>query len=236
MKHSMKYIALLLLFFTLFPNKIFAQKKNNENEECKVLSFYLSESYEGGCKKGLASGEGKAHGEDYYEGTFKKGLPDGMGKYVWANGAIYEGNWNYGTREGFGTYTFQYAGKDSVLTGYWRDDRYIGSENNPPYEVTLSREVNRYDFKKVDKEGNSIRIYFVRAVGTRNTDIRDLHADCSGANVNNIGPYLIIDKLEFPCTCTFTYTTPNALNTSTIYPQFTFKINDPGTWNVTISN
>lgn len=40
--------------------------------ECKVLLPALSGSYEGGCRKGLADGDGVAIGTDTYKGSFKK--------------------------------------------------------------------------------------------------------------------------------------------------------------------
>jgi hypothetical protein len=64
--------------------------KNNEAgvENCKVLLPALSGNYEGGCKKGLADGKGKASGTDVYEGEFSKELPHGKGTYTWSNGVI----------------------------------------------------------------------------------------------------------------------------------------------------
>ncbi|RLD65057.1 MAG: hypothetical protein DRI84_07600, partial [Bacteroidetes bacterium] len=89
-------------------------------DSCHVLNPAIQESYEGGCKNGLAHGEGLAKGVDTYQGRFKKGLPDGYGTYNWANGAIYQGDWKKGKRSGRGSYSYSVDGRDTSIIGLWK--------------------------------------------------------------------------------------------------------------------
>jgi hypothetical protein len=53
---------------------------NSQQIDCKVLKPGISESYSGGCKKGLADGT-------YYEGHFENGNREGSGKMVYRDSA-----------------------------------------------------------------------------------------------------------------------------------------------------
>ena len=124
-----KRIIASLLFLTFFYClHTFAQEQTTG---CRVLLPQIAGQYEGECKKGLADGMGKAQGTDQYEGFFKKGLPDGQGKYTWNDGTTFEGEWKKGREDGYGVLTSHLASRDSVLSGYWIDDEYIGTEKKP---------------------------------------------------------------------------------------------------------
>lgn len=102
------------------------------SQTCEVLVTSLKGTYEGDCKKNKANGNGTATGEDSYTGEFKNGYPDGQGKYIWKNGDWYDGQWKKGKREGKGTMFYKEKdSKDSLLTGYWRNDKYIGKYEKP---------------------------------------------------------------------------------------------------------
>jgi len=118
-----------VFFLTLFSGiTVVAQVQASS---CKVLLPQIAGSYEGECKKGLADGMGKAQGIDLYEGCFRKGYPEGHGKYTWKDGATFEGEWKKGQKNGYGVLTNHPASQDSILTGYWIDDEYIGTEKSP---------------------------------------------------------------------------------------------------------
>ena len=124
-----KRIIASLHFLTFFYClHTFAQEQTTG---CRVLLPQIAGQYEGECKKGLADGMGKAQGTDQYEGFFKKGLPDGQGKYTWNDGTTFEGEWKKGRKDGYGVLTSHLASRDSVLSGYWIDDEYIGTEKKP---------------------------------------------------------------------------------------------------------
>lgn len=107
-------------------------------DDCKVNLESIAGSYEGGCKKGLAEGQGTAKGEDTYVGDFKKGYPHGTGTYTWASGDVYTGEFKKGLKEGEGKLTVNLGGdQKKEQKGYWVNDKYIG-ESEHPYEI-LSR-------------------------------------------------------------------------------------------------
>lgn len=119
-------------FLTLFSG--ITAVAQDQTSVCQVLLQQIAGTYAGECKKGLADGMGKAQGIDLYEGCFKKGYPEGHGKYTWKDGTSFEGEWEKGQKEGFGILTNHPASQDSILTGYWIDDEYIGTEKSP-YKV-----------------------------------------------------------------------------------------------------
>ena len=89
----MKWLILIFLMIVIINNS-WAQ-----NSDCKVLHKAIEGTYEGGCDKSKANGQGKAAGTDSYEGTFKNGLPEGYGKYIWHDGHYYVGLFKKGIRK-----------------------------------------------------------------------------------------------------------------------------------------
>lgn len=88
--------------------------------ECKVLDPELQGFYEGGCKHGLAEGEGLARGTAEYQGEFHKGMKHGKGVKTWAWGDRYEGGFAHDRRNGKGMYVW---GARSP----WAGERYVGN-------------------------------------------------------------------------------------------------------------
>src|SRR6266852_3028718 len=100
-------------------------------QDCSVTLPALTGKYDGECKNGKAEGTGKVVGDDSYEGTFKAGLPDGKGKYTWKNGDSYDGQWTKGLKNCDGVMRYKLAEKDSIVTGFWKKDKYIGLYEKP---------------------------------------------------------------------------------------------------------
>jgi hypothetical protein len=88
--------------------------------ECKVLDPELQGFYEGGCKHGLAEGDGVARGAAEYQGEFHKGMKHGMGVKSWVWGDRYEGAFTNDRRNGKGMYVW---GARSP----WAGERYVGT-------------------------------------------------------------------------------------------------------------
>ena len=135
---------------------LYAQDKG----DCEVRLESLKGKYEGDCKKGLADGMGKATGIDTYEGEFRKGLPDGKGTYTWSNGDVFEGTFKKGLKEGDGklTYNRSRIGDDSIRTGFWKKDVYLGLYEHPYKVLGKTSPVNRIIVRKLGNTPHNIHI------------------------------------------------------------------------------
>jgi hypothetical protein len=144
-----KHLLILLPAFFIFILKVDAQN------DCEVLLETISGEYSGGCKKGLADGEGTAKGVDSYIGEFKKGLPHGTGTYTWANGDVYVGEFKKGMKEGKGKLTVNLGdGQKKDQDGYWAKDKYIGLSKNPYEIVTRTTGVLSIRITETDNPAN----------------------------------------------------------------------------------
>jgi hypothetical protein len=128
----MKLVGRYFFMLSIMLFLVARGKDASGQESCKVLMTAISDHYEGDCKKGKASGNGKAEGTDQYIGEFKNGLPHGSGLYRWKNGDFYEGKWANGKREGAGGMSYKRSGKtDSLVTGFWKKGVYSGIYDKP---------------------------------------------------------------------------------------------------------
>jgi len=157
-KHIFPF-AVLLVF--CFGNNSFSQ----ESSDCKVLMHELTGQYQGGCKNGLAEGYGVARGSETYIGAFKKGLPDGKGEYNYSDGSTYTGFMKKGLRDGEGELRFKVGGRDSVISGLWKSDKYTGRKiHQSDYEITGRTAIEDYSIKRFDDPKNTIEVNFTRAM------------------------------------------------------------------------
>ncbi len=91
--------------------------------KCAVLDPELQGSYSGGCKDGLAEGQGEASGMAQYKGEFSAGRKHGKGAKTWPTGDRYEGGFIEDRKEGWGIYTW---GRGSM----WAGEKYEGDYRN----------------------------------------------------------------------------------------------------------
>lgn len=221
-------ISTIIIFLFLSFNKVLGQNS------CKVILQPISESYEGGCKNGLAHGKGIAKGTDKYEGKFKNGLPEGRGTYFWSTGEYYVGTWKAGKRNGKGKFHFKMNGADSVRYGYWENDLFVKKIPVKPYKVTRSNSVVRYTIRKVG-EGNQVVLTIMQNGGI-STSYRGLNVNNSSGYYFSDGNKFGYDNIIFPFECEINYTMPTVLRTSNFEVDFDFEINEPGQWEVIIHN
>ncbi|OQY00648.1 MAG: hypothetical protein B6I20_08485 [Bacteroidetes bacterium 4572_117] len=202
---------------------------------CMVLKEEISENYEGACKKGLAHGIGVATGIDKYEGKFKKGLPNGKGSYYYSDGATYKGNWHKGLRNGKGEYVFKIEGQDSVVAGYWKNDRFIGkSKNEKGYKITLRRGIEGFSIQRLNETDNRVEIYFER---NRMRYIPNglLLSSSSGYRTSS-GNNTVFEDIKYPFSGTIRYSVLNKLGTSMISCELEYTIEKPGKWYIVLRN
>lgn len=217
---------LFLILFLIAGNLVFAQENG-----CKVLKPEISGSYSGGCKDGLANGKGVARGTDYYEGQFSKGMPSGKGMYKWADGTYYEGHWENGIRQGSGKMVY----RDSTVTGYWKDDIYAGKKLVPPYEIKRTMSVSRSSIIKSTGAVDEVRIRILQG-GSDNRSVSNLFITGSSGDEFRTDRVYGLEKVIFPLDVKVSYTSRTQFGTSQFNVIFDFRINEPGVWEVTISN
>jgi hypothetical protein len=100
---------------------------------CKVLDAELASArYRGPCHQGLAHGQGRVialqAGDAAYVGNFEAGRKHGQGRKTFANGDVYEGQWQDDLRAGHGRYVYgaQSPWSGDVYEGQWRADKMHG--------------------------------------------------------------------------------------------------------------
>jgi hypothetical protein len=208
----------------------------NGQDLCKVLMPSISSSYTGPCKQGLADGKGEAIGVDRYVGDFKKGLPDGEGTYFWQTGQIYKGRWRKGLRNGQGEYTIRLAGRDSVITGIWKDDKYIGKKELAPYVIGYRSNVGRVTCMKIGDDQNYVKYKFSRSGGesASSLTISDLIMQGSSGTENMSYNFTGFERVTFPFEGKIKFSAPNETVTAVLNCEVRLTINEPGQWQVTI--
>lgn len=215
------------MILSLLANHVYAQ------ENCKVLLQQISGSYTGSCKNGLADGEGEALGIDQYKGEFKKGLPEGQGVYIWQTGEKYEGSWKKGLREGKGTYTFKSDGKETAMTGIWKEDKYVGEKAVAPYVILYKNSITRVSCMKSGDLPNYVVYKFSRAGGSA-SDINELMLTGSTGDETISGNFIGFEQVTFPFEGKIKFVAPNALRTAMMSCELRYQINEPGAWTITI--
>ncbi len=136
------------------------------SQDCVVDKETLRGTYSGDCKKGKASGKGKATGLDTYEGNFKGGLPDGQGVYTWNNGTVYSGKFLKGLRDGVGIITFKRQGRqDSVVEGFWKKDTYMGRYEKPYIVHGKTGSVREVDIEFIPDMVHRVKIIITNTTG-----------------------------------------------------------------------
>jgi hypothetical protein len=217
----MKKVSYYSFIITTVTVLVFNDVSLYAQATCSVLMPSISGKYIGDCKKGLAHGNGEAVGEDRYKGEFKNGLPNGEGIYIWKIGNSYEGTFKKGLKEGKGKLTYRKENKkDSVVVGYWENDKYLGKTKNG-YEV-------------ISKSG-TISYITVRYQGTLKNIIEIYGADHLIDLTNNSKYYLYdmqYKNIDYPITIKLKGTLTS--NKSDI--EFEIYFERPGNWAVTLEN
>jgi hypothetical protein len=202
----MKHLIMAGTISFLIINNMYAQ------DACKVSMQALQGKYEGECKDGKANGNGKAEGVDSYTGMFKNGFPEGNGEYNWANKDKYIGNFRKGQLEGKGE--MHYAtknGKDSIVVGFWKKNKYIGIYEHPYVVRDRTGKVNKVDVQVIQgrKSGGSINITSTSQIGVGPvlTEITVLGGQYINKNVQSMANSGIarITQIIFPFRARFNF-------------------------------
>jgi len=148
----MKQVSLFALIFILHGFTSGAQT-------CEVKLKDIQGTYTGECANDKANGKGKSVGVDEYEGEFKDGYPEGKGIYTWKDGHYFIGIFKKGIKEGKGDMYYESSkGDDSVITGYWKKDKYIGEYEHQFVILSQTSRINKIECRMVDKKTKNITI------------------------------------------------------------------------------
>jgi len=201
--------------------------------DCKVAMLGIEESYEGGCKKGLADGKGKASGQDSYEGEFKKGRPGGYGEYIWENGDTYKGEWVKGKKDGAGKLIlFRDGNPDSVVVGYWANDDYIGLYEYAYKVMSKTPEVLTMQFSNKGEQNQLVLMFTQRRIPIRVNGLSVTNLYGTGIEMNR---GVIYHDIKYPYEGEIRFTYIDALasgSSKTINVELTIRINIPGAWEI----
>lgn len=214
-----------ILFFYFLP--VQAQ------DECLVLMPQISGEYKGKCKNGFAHGRGTSIGMDTYKGTFREGLPFGKGEYLWSTGERYEGEFEFGKREGKGTFYYIQDNEPVSKEGMWIDNQYAGPIPESPRVIT-STGIERFNFQRQSK-GNRVQVT-TYLNGQNNVDLKDLTFYGSSGSEFRSGGTIGYEAIIFPFRCRIVYYSWNKAHTVRNLTRFEFTISQPGKWQVNLHN
>ena len=150
----MKQLLLITAIFFISHITLYAQ------QACDVKLKEIRGTYSGDCENGKANGKGKSIGTDVYEGEFKDGYPEGKGTYTWKDGHYYIGVFKKGNKEGKGNMYYENAaGDDSIVSGYWKKDKYYGQYEKKFVLMSNTTHVNKVECNLIDSKGENIYIH-----------------------------------------------------------------------------
>jgi hypothetical protein len=122
---------------------------------------------------------------------------------------------------------------DSVVTGIWKADKYMGKKMSAPYKILTSISVARSSIVKSTGMVDGVKIRIMEG-GTDNTSIEDFSlAYDSGSEYRNGNSYGV-ENVKFPLTVKIKYHSWNKLRTAQYNVIFEFMIIQPGNWDVVI--
>ncbi len=190
MKLDSLYPKLISLFLILFIVQLVSYA-----QDCKVLDPNLLGVYTGDCKNGKAEGQGKSVGLHSYEGEFKAGLPDGEGIYTDEKRSVFKGQFKKGKREGYGEYIIK-NGMDSVLTGYWKKNVYVGLYETPYKLISKTSMVNTININtQAPKTFPTIEVSIESFIG----GVIDVHGENPKPTLTGVvfskGTYHLMDEM-----------------------------------------
>jgi len=220
-----KYILFLILGFFIVLN---SQGQN----ECQVLKSEISLEYKGECKNGLAHGNGEAFGLDHYKGKFKKGYPDGEGTYNWGTGEVYEGQWKNGLRHGKGEYSYFVNNKDTTIVGKWVKDKFVDTDTGSrAYQITYKNNIGRVTVNSLGP-GDRIKIKIMR--NGSDLPVSELTLAGDTGTTNTSLQFMGFEHIQYPFSGRITFSAPNDFRTAVYRCEMTFKVFEPGFYEIHI--
>lgn len=131
--------------------------------------------------------------------------------------------------------TYPIAGGDSVVSGIWKDDVYMGEVPVPQYQIERSRSVLRSSIRQVNEMGSGIRLRIYLG-GKTNSELEDFSMASDSGEQYQAGELTGIQNAIVPYSVSIKYRTWDQLHTQQHDVVFDFIINEPGTFDVTLHN
>jgi len=204
---------------------------SQKSDSCRVLIPEISGIYKGGCLNGLASGKGTAQGSDKYSGEFRNGKPEGKGTYTYANGNTFSGYWVNGLKNGKGKFIYSLNGQPTILSGYWKNDEYLGPKNpDETYQITNQTGIQHVTFNELKGEENKVLITFVSAM--QSYFPTGLQVSNSTGTLSQQNKDVTIVDFSCPLTCEIHFIVPTSAGERECF--LFFNILSPGTYSVTV--
>jgi hypothetical protein len=120
-----------------------------------------------------------------------------------------------------------------VLTGVWKEDKYVGEKAVSPYVILYKNSISRVSCIKSGDDPNYVVYKFSRAGGSA-SDINELILTGSSGNETISSNFIGFEQVSFPFEGKIKFIAPNALHTAMISCELRYKINEAGAWTVTI--
>ncbi|RYY48330.1 MAG: hypothetical protein EOO06_10575 [Chitinophagaceae bacterium] len=208
------------LLFSSMLSAVVLMSTAEAQSNCKVSVDALTGTYTGDCSDGKAHGTGKAVGLDSYEGQFKNGFPEGTGTYTWADKSTYTGTFKKGLMDGKGELRYMRPGStDSLLTGFWKKNKYLGAYEKVYVINDRSSKINRAEVlivRKGEKTGSinisstqmsSVSNYNANAIIPSVVDIQVITGQYISKTISNISKTGVvrIQQIIFPFRARFMY-------------------------------
>jgi hypothetical protein len=123
-------------------------------------------------------------------------------------------------------------GRDSVISGAWKEDKYIGERPVAPYVIEYRNSIGRVTCMKVG-ERPYVKYKFSRNGGESN-NISNLVMQGSSGSESNSASFSGFEQVIFPFKGKVVFYAPNAFMAATLTCEVRITINEPGSWIVTM--
>jgi hypothetical protein len=123
-------------------------------------------------------------------------------------------------------------GRDSVLAGVWKEDKYIGERALTPYVIEYRNSIGRVSCIRVG-DRPYVKYIFSRN-GVELNAIDDLLLQGSSGSERNAISFTGFEQVTFPFKGKVTFTAVSAFVSSMLTCELRFVINEPGSWIVTL--
>jgi hypothetical protein len=124
---------------------------------------------------------------------------------------------------------------DSVVSGFWKKDNYMGKKVIAPYTIVSSMSVSRSTIMKTQDKNNAVKIR-IKQGGIDNISIEGFSMAFDSGSEYRSGNYYGLENVRFPVSIKVKYRSWNQLMSSQYNVIFEFIINEPGSWDVVINN